>query len=255
MHGKKTLGWMAAAVVAGSVLLASPASAAPGRIAQRKGNQQDRIAQGVKSGQLTAGETARLERKEAGLNKEIRGMRQENGGKLSPRRSRPRESPAEPALAPDLPPEARRADPGTLTLLPEILLRARAPRGRFLFAPHTIRRRMSLLAIAAGVALLVIVLWDAFETIVLPRRASFRTPPDAALLSVHLAAVRGRRRGAEAGDPARELPLDLRPALADRAARRVGGRARLRIRAPPLGTRIAPRRRRPESTGSAPTST
>lgn len=83
MHGKKTLGWMAAAVVAGSVLLASPASAAPGRIAQRKGNQQDRIAQGVKSGQLTAGETARLERKEAGLNKEIRGMRQENGGKLS----------------------------------------------------------------------------------------------------------------------------------------------------------------------------
>ena len=33
---------------------------------------------------------------------------------------------------------------------------------------------MSLLAIVAGVVLLVIVLWDAFETIVLPRRASFR---------------------------------------------------------------------------------
>jgi hypothetical protein len=84
MHGKKAFGWMAAAVVAGSVLLTSPASAAPGRIGRRKENQQDRIAQGVKSGQLTAGETARLERKEAGLNKEIRGMRQENGGKLSP---------------------------------------------------------------------------------------------------------------------------------------------------------------------------
>jgi hypothetical protein len=84
MHGKKAFGWMAAAVVAASVLLASPTSAAPGRIAKRKENQQDRIAQGVKSGQLTAGETARLERKEAGLNKEIRGMRQENGGKLSP---------------------------------------------------------------------------------------------------------------------------------------------------------------------------
>jgi hypothetical protein len=33
---------------------------------------------------------------------------------------------------------------------------------------------MNLLAIAAGGALLVIVLWDAFETVVLPRRASFR---------------------------------------------------------------------------------
>jgi hypothetical protein len=84
MNTKKTLGWMAAAAVAGSLLLASPALAGPpGKIARRKENQQDRIAQGVKSGQLTAGETARLERKEAGLNKEIRGMRQEDGGKLS----------------------------------------------------------------------------------------------------------------------------------------------------------------------------
>ena len=31
-------------------------------IQKRKENQQDRIAQGVKSGQLTAGETARLDR-------------------------------------------------------------------------------------------------------------------------------------------------------------------------------------------------
>ena len=30
-------------------------------IAERKENQQDRIAQGIKSGQLTAGETAKLE--------------------------------------------------------------------------------------------------------------------------------------------------------------------------------------------------
>jgi hypothetical protein len=75
---------MAAAAVAGAVLLASPVSAAPGRIARRKENQQARIAQGIGSGQLTAGETARLERREAGLNREIRGMRQENGGKLSP---------------------------------------------------------------------------------------------------------------------------------------------------------------------------
>lgn len=76
---------MAAAVVSGALLLASPALAGPGRIARRKENQQDRIAQGIKSGQLTAGETARLERKEAGLNREIRGMRQLNGGKLTPK--------------------------------------------------------------------------------------------------------------------------------------------------------------------------
>ena len=52
-------------------------------IKQRKENQQDRIAQGVKSGQLTAGETARLETKEARLNKEIRHDRKVNGGNLT----------------------------------------------------------------------------------------------------------------------------------------------------------------------------
>jgi hypothetical protein len=49
-------------------------------INQRKENQQDRIAQGVKSGQLTAGETSRLEHQEAGLNKEERGMRAQDNG-------------------------------------------------------------------------------------------------------------------------------------------------------------------------------
>jgi len=55
----------------------------PGTIGERKENQQDRIAQGVKSGQLTAGETANLEHKEAGLNKEIRTDRKDNGGNLT----------------------------------------------------------------------------------------------------------------------------------------------------------------------------
>jgi hypothetical protein len=55
----------------------------PGTIGQRKENQQDRIAQGVKSGQLTASETANLETKEAGLNKEIRTDRKDNGGNLT----------------------------------------------------------------------------------------------------------------------------------------------------------------------------
>ena len=52
-------------------------------IAQRKENQQDRIANGVKSGQLTAGETANLEKKEAAINKETRADRAANGGKLT----------------------------------------------------------------------------------------------------------------------------------------------------------------------------
>ena len=71
----------------------SPAAAAPApvqqtekkdpSIEQRKENQQDRIANGVKSGQLTPGETANLEKKEAAINKETRADRAANGGKLT----------------------------------------------------------------------------------------------------------------------------------------------------------------------------
>ena len=72
------------AAVALAALLSIPSSAeAAGRIKKRAENQQDRIAQGVKSGQLTAGETARLERKETGLNGEVRDMRKVDGGKLT----------------------------------------------------------------------------------------------------------------------------------------------------------------------------
>jgi hypothetical protein len=52
-------------------------------IAQRKDNQQDRIAQGVQSGQLTAGETKRLEQGEAGLNREEHNMRSTDNGHLT----------------------------------------------------------------------------------------------------------------------------------------------------------------------------
>ena len=55
-----------------------------GRIQQRRENQQDRIARGVASGQLTPRETARLERGEARLNGEIRDIREDHGGKLTP---------------------------------------------------------------------------------------------------------------------------------------------------------------------------
>ena len=75
------IGRIGMVVVAGGVL--SLVSAQAATIHQRKENQQDRIAQGVKSGQLTAGETSRLEGREANLNKEIHNDRAANGGKLT----------------------------------------------------------------------------------------------------------------------------------------------------------------------------
>jgi hypothetical protein len=55
----------------------------PATINQRKTNQQDRIAQGLDSGQLTAGETRNLETQESDINKEERNMRQLDGGHLT----------------------------------------------------------------------------------------------------------------------------------------------------------------------------
>ncbi|HUJ20225.1 MAG TPA: hypothetical protein VLX58_01830 [Bryobacteraceae bacterium] len=52
-------------------------------IRQRAENQQDRIAQGVKSGQLTAGETANLERKEARLDRKVVRTKNRQGGTLT----------------------------------------------------------------------------------------------------------------------------------------------------------------------------
>ena len=53
-------------------------------VGKRAVNQQRRIAQGVKSGQLTPRETAHLERKEAAVNREVRRDRAANGGRLTP---------------------------------------------------------------------------------------------------------------------------------------------------------------------------
>src|SRR5512140_1165919 len=47
----------------------------PATINQRKDNQQQRIGEGVENGSLTAAEAARLERKEAAINKEERNMK------------------------------------------------------------------------------------------------------------------------------------------------------------------------------------
>ena len=74
---------VAAAGFLGLLLVSSTASAQEGRIARRQERQQQRIGQGVESGRLTAGETARLERREARLNREIRHDRKDGGG-LSP---------------------------------------------------------------------------------------------------------------------------------------------------------------------------
>ena len=52
-------------------------------VGQRERNQQERIAQGVKSGQLTAGETAHLEGRESHINREVHNDRAANGGKLT----------------------------------------------------------------------------------------------------------------------------------------------------------------------------
>ena len=61
----------------------TPAAKPDPSIAQRKENQQDRIANGVKSGQLTAGETARLENQQQGIRREISADKQANGGTLT----------------------------------------------------------------------------------------------------------------------------------------------------------------------------
>ncbi len=79
MNGTRTM--MAAAAVAAA--LAASAARADGPIRERKDNQQQRIAQGVSSGQLTAGEAARLEGREAALNREVRALRAANGGTLT----------------------------------------------------------------------------------------------------------------------------------------------------------------------------
>jgi hypothetical protein len=52
-------------------------------IQQRKNNQQERIGQGVRSGELTRGETRNLEHREASVNREEHAMRRADGGHLT----------------------------------------------------------------------------------------------------------------------------------------------------------------------------
>jgi hypothetical protein len=79
-------GFILTAVVAGLMLPAAAQTAPatpPATINQRKENQQDRIANGIQSGQLTAGETKNLEKKESAINGEERDMRKLDNGHLT----------------------------------------------------------------------------------------------------------------------------------------------------------------------------
>ena len=75
-------------LLAASVLVTGVASTVfaeekEGRIATRKERQQQRIGNGIENGSLTPKEAARLEHKEANLNREIRTERKANGGNLT----------------------------------------------------------------------------------------------------------------------------------------------------------------------------
>jgi len=62
----------------------TPGTAAMDSVNGRRFNQQGRIAQGVRSGQLTPGETSHLENRESNINHEVAADRRANGGKLTP---------------------------------------------------------------------------------------------------------------------------------------------------------------------------
>ena len=52
-------------------------------VGKREQNQQQHIASGAQSGQLSAGQASKLENKEAGINQEVKADRTANGGKLT----------------------------------------------------------------------------------------------------------------------------------------------------------------------------
>lgn len=66
-----------------ATLLAGGSAFAQSTIRNREVRQQDRIANGVRSGQLTPRETAHLEHREARINHQVRADRRANGGRLT----------------------------------------------------------------------------------------------------------------------------------------------------------------------------
>ncbi len=66
-----------------SICIGVFAVASFGQVNDRRENQQDRVAQGVKSGQLTPGETTKIENNQRALNGEVRADRKADGGRLT----------------------------------------------------------------------------------------------------------------------------------------------------------------------------
>ena len=63
---------------------------APNEVDNREANQQQRTANGLRSGQMTSGEAARTNRNQSNLAQQVHNERTANGGALTPqRRSRP----------------------------------------------------------------------------------------------------------------------------------------------------------------------
>ena len=71
------------AMVMPAAFAQSTSTTTPPTVQQRKTDQQDRIANGVQDGQLTAGETKNIENKEAGINAEEKTMRADDNGHLT----------------------------------------------------------------------------------------------------------------------------------------------------------------------------
>ena len=65
------------------VVTALSSLAMAGEVDRREERQQDRIGQGVQSGQLTPGETAHLEKQEQRIDSQVKTERAENGGHLT----------------------------------------------------------------------------------------------------------------------------------------------------------------------------
>ena len=80
-----TLKQLATGLTMGTMLLTtSTAVFAENEVNNRQQRQQQRIANGVANGSMTAHETAKVERQEAGVHHEIKTDRAANGGKLTP---------------------------------------------------------------------------------------------------------------------------------------------------------------------------
>ena len=74
---------LATALFGGAALAQAQMPARYDHVAQRQVNQQHRIAAGVRDRQLSRGQAVRLERREAGIHREVRTMRAVNHGRLT----------------------------------------------------------------------------------------------------------------------------------------------------------------------------